>query len=341
MIYTNTEDYGSNLLHILDDAFRASDSVSIASGYTSLDILNRYKDAFIRIAQNGGQSRLLVGMAFYEGLSQSKLDMLNSLSNELQAIGEGNGVYVCFVRKYHGKLYKFHNGSTENIFIGSSNFSRSGLSQNIEATVPVTDRESTDSISSFLDFLFSPEMSVHIGKAEIVVPGSGKYRERVSLQTLSDLDRYDPASIDTSGLDYFDYDLTRVVENEKSNLNVYFGKGRWSRTTGLIRPRPWYEVELIADRELNRQPIYPRGSFKAYTNDGYILPMKTSSETSNFKNIRSEGNLKLFGMWLKNKLQESGALQPLTPVTMDTLDQYGRSVIRFYKISDGNYFMDF
>ncbi len=341
MIYTNTEQHGDKFLHILDDAFRNASSVSVASGYTSIDIINRYKDDFVRIAQAGGRSRLMVGMAFYEGLSQSKLDTLNTLSNELQAIDEQNGVFVCFVRKYHGKVYKFDVGTSEKIYMGSSNFSRSGLSENIEATLPVTDEDSSRSVSQFLDFLFSEEMAVHIGKADIVVPGSRKYKDRVSLQTLSDLDRYDPASVDTASLEYFEYDLTRVADNEKSNLNVYFGKGRWSRTTGLIKPRPWYEVELIANRELNSLPIYPRGSFKGYTNDGYIIPMKTSSETSNFKNIRSEGNLKLFGMWLKNKLQESGALVPLTPVTIDTLDQYGKTIIRFYKISDGNYFIEF
>lgn len=46
-------------------------------------------------------------------------------------------------------------------------------------------------------------------------------------------------------------------------------------------------------------------------------------------------------MWMKTKLQKSGALVPLTPITLDTLDQYGRSSIRLYKISEGKYYMDF
>jgi hypothetical protein len=339
MIYTNTDQYGDKLLHQLDEAFSNSNGVSVASGYTSLDILNRYRDGFVRIAQNGGQSRLLVGMAFYEGLSQSKLDMLNALSNELQLLGEGNGVFVCYVRKFHGKIYKFDNSSKSKIFIGSSNFSRSGLSENIEATIPVVDEASRNSISSFMDYMFNPDMSVVIEKADIIVPGSAKFKQRVSLSTLSDLQRYDPESINLTGLRYFDYSLARVASSEKSSLNVYFGKGRWSRSTGKVKPRDWYEVELIAKNELSRLDIYPKGNFTAYTNDGYVMPMRTSGDY--YKNIRSQGNLRLLGMWIKKKLQDSEALIPLTPVTQDTLDQYGRDSIRFYKLSDTKYYIDF
>ncbi len=339
MIYTNTDEYGSNLLPVLDDAFSSSTSVSVASGYTSLDILNRYKDEFVRIAQNGGQSRLLVGMAFYEGLSQRKLDMLNSLSNELQVLGEGNGVFVCYVRKYHGKIYKFEGSASPKIYIGSSNFSRSGLSENIEATVPVTDEHSRNSISNFMDYMFHPDMSVVIEKADIVVPGSASFRQRVSIETLSDLQRYDPASVSLTGLQYFDYSLARIATSEKSSLNVYFGKGRLATATGRIKPRDWYEVELIAKNELSRLDVYPKGNFTAYTNDGYVIPMRTSGDY--FKNIRSQGNLKLLGMWIKKKLQDSGSLIPLTPVTQDTLDQYGRDSIRFYHMTGDKYYLEF
>ncbi|MBI5220821.1 MAG: NgoFVII family restriction endonuclease [Candidatus Liptonbacteria bacterium] len=103
--------------------------------------------------------------------------------------------------------------------------------------------------------------------------------------------------------------------------------------TGKVTPRPWYEVELIAPREINILPVYPRGPFLAYTDDGYIIPMRTSGD--NFKNIRSSGNLQLLGQWLKGKLQKSGALVPLTPATAETLEKYGNDTIRFYKVREG------
>ncbi len=339
MIYTNTELHGSKFLDIIDEQCKNARDITIASGYTSLDILQRYQQAFIATAERGGVVRLLVGMAFYEGLSQRKLDLLNTLSRQLQQINPKNGVYVCYTRKYHGKIYFFNNDAQTSVYIGSSNFSRSGLSENIEATFRVSDSSEISRIANFLEYMFSPEVSTHITNADIVVPGSASFKKKISIETLNDLQRYDPQSIDAASLEFFDYSLARIAKSEKSSLNVYFGKGRWTRSTGKILPRDWYEVELIAKKELTSQDIYPKGNFTVYTDDGYVLPMRTSGD--NFKNIRSRGNLKLLGMWIKKKLQDAGALTVLTPVTQDTLDQYGTEHIRFYKISDTKYYAEF
>jgi len=77
------------------------------------------------------------------------------------------------------------------------------------------------------------------------------------------------------------------------NLNVYFGKGRLNSTTGITKPRPWYEIELIASNDLNSLPNYPKGDFLAYTDDGLIIPMRTQGDY--FKNIRSRNSLQIFG----------------------------------------------
>lgn len=338
-MYTNTEPHGGKFLEVVDREMKQATDVIIASGYTSFDILNRYKDDFYRIARNGGSSKLLLGMAFYEGLSSNKLNLLHSMAGDLQSINDRSGVYVTYSGKYHGKIYKFTKGEASNVYLGSSNFSRSGLSENIEATALIKDSDTIGKTTRFLDFLLSEDNAVSILKADITVPGTTKYYERLSLKTLDDLERYNPESIDTSLYQNFDYPLARIAEKEKSNLNVYFGKGRWSRASGEVRPRPWYEVELIANKEINQNPLYPKGDFFAYTDDGYIIPMKTSGDY--FKNIRSRGNLSILGQWIKGKLQKNGALIPLTPVTQDTLDTYGSDTIKFYKIDDNRYYMAF
>jgi hypothetical protein len=213
------------------------------------------------------------------------------------------------------------------------------LSENIECTAEITDLNVKQKISTFIDFLFDDENSISIDKADIVVPGTVEYANRLSLQTLDDLERYDLASVNPSLLQKFEYPLSRIADREKSNLNVYFGKGRWSRSTGKVNPRPWYEIELIAKKQVTSNPLYPKGDFTAYTDDGFVIPMRTSGDY--FKNIRSRGNLSLLGQWIKGKLQKSKALLPLTPVTQDTLDAYGRDKITFYKIGDGKYYMEF
>ena len=338
-MYTNIPDYGGKFLDLIDKSIKTSTDVLIASGYVSFDIINRYKDDLFRIASKGGRARLLIGMAFYEGLSINKLTLLNQLSTDLSAINMCNGVFVTFSGRFHGKIYKFSKDDQSEIYLGSSNFSRSGLSENIEATALIEESETKNKINQFLDFLFSEENAVRINKAEITVPGTANYKQRLSLETLDDLERYNPDDINKTVYPYFDFPLSRIVEKEKSNLNVYFGKGRWSRSTGRVQPRPWYEVELIANSLINRNPLYPQGDFLGFTDDGFIIQMRTSGDY--FKNIRSKGNLCILGQWIKGKLQRKDALIPLTPVTQDTLDIYGKDTIRFYKIGEKKYFMDF
>ncbi|PIP56780.1 hypothetical protein COX05_01260 [candidate division WWE3 bacterium CG22_combo_CG10-13_8_21_14_all_39_12] len=338
-MYTNTIQYGGNFLDIVDAEFESATSVAIASGYTSFDILHRYKDKLINISRNGGSSKLLLGMAFYEGLSHSKLDLLTDLSQQLESINNSSGVFVTYSGKFHGKVYQFCNNTTSKTFIGSSNFSRSGLKTNMECTTLLTDPITIASANSFLDFIFSQEDAVSIINAEITVPGTRMYQEKIRLDTLDDLQRYIPQTINTTLLESFEYSLQRIATKEKSNLNVYFGKGRLNRNSGVVSPRAWYEVELIAPRELSSLDLYPKGDFLAYTDDGYILPMKTSGDY--YKNIRSKDNLRILGQWIKGKLQKSGALIPLTPVTEDTLETYGTESIKFYHIDTNRYYLKF
>jgi hypothetical protein len=338
-MFTNTQNFGGNFKSILTQEFKTSKNIVVASGYASADILQEFKNDFIKIAKNGGSAKLLIGMAFYEGLSQTNLDILNSLCTDLNKLSKKSGVYVTYTRKYHGKVYYFNTGKKDNIFVGSSNFSSSGTSGNIECTVSINDTSTKTKVKNFLSYLLSKENSVSILKADIIVPGSKKYKEKVSLVTLDNLKHYDPTSIDISKLPKFLYSLDRVAEKEKSSLNVYFGKGRLNSKTGKVKPRPWYEIELIATVALSSNPLYPKGDFDAYTDDGYIIPMRTQGDY--YKNIRSKKSLQIFGMWLKGKLQKAGSLIPLTPVTKDTLINYGNDTLTFAKIAEGKYYMKF
>src|ERR1700756_5398944 len=112
MLWNNVEHLGGNFLTKIEDEFRASTAVTIASGYVSLDIIKKFYGEFERIAGNGGQARLLVGMAFYEGLSSNKLTLLSNLHARLEGSKAGNGVYVSYNGKYHGKLYTFNDNES-------------------------------------------------------------------------------------------------------------------------------------------------------------------------------------------------------------------------------------
>lgn len=338
-MFTNLSNHGGDFKSILLREFPRANNALVASGYASLDILNEFENQFIRIAKSGGISKLLLGMAFYEGLSSKKLDAALELNKKLKEFNQNCGVYVSHGRRYHGKVYMFENETEKNIYVGSSNFSFSGTRGNVECTIPILDTTQKNQLERFLENLYSKDLCLPIDKAEITIPGKKIVIQRTVENIWNSLNRYNPKSIDTSNLPSFEFSLERIVEKEKSNLNVYFGKGRLNRSNGKIIPRPWYEIELIANNELNTQPLYPKGDFFAYTDDGYIIPMRTQGDY--YKNIRSKESLQIFGIWLKGKLERSGALIKYRPVTLDTLEEYGNTKLTFYKMNENNYFLKF
>ena len=261
------------------------------------------------------------------------------MHNTLKPFGNNSGVFVTNGRRYHGKVYQFDKEQVSNIYVGSSNFSASGTKGNIECTVPILNESQKIDLVAFLNDLYSPSYSISIDQAEITVPGKKIIVLNKVQRIWTNLKTYDTTKTSVEGLPKFVFPLDRVAEKEKSNLNVYFGKGRWSRSTGKIKPRPWYEIELIASNDLNSQQFYPKGDFLAYTDDGLIIPMRTQGDY--YKNIRSKGSLQIFGIWLKGKLEQNGVLKKYEPVTLETLEEYGSDKLTFYKFEEGKYYMKF
>ncbi len=337
-MYTNVDEHGGAFSAVLDAEFATADNITIASGYTGLSTINRFQDRLIDITRNGGESKLLLGMALYQGLGQQHLDVLNQLNETLTRHNATSGVYIANGRPYHGKIYKFDSNGVSNVYVGSSNFSANGIQANIECTVPVLDA-SRDTVIDFLDDLYSPEYSARLDKVNINVKGKTKLITNKIKNVWNNLETHQKRYQNIITRQFFSIDLNRIVENPKSNLNVYFGKGRKNEKTGIIKPRSWYEVELISDEEERDSLLYPRGNFLAYTDDGLVIPMATNGDY--FKNIRSKNGLQILGIWIKGKLEKAGALDKYELVTQDTLKEYGSHEIRFYHLQGNEYYMTF
>ena len=90
MIFTNARGFGKGFESEIDQCFKTANSVRIASGYASRETVDNYRDDFIRIGKKGGKSQLLLGMAYFEGLSESMISTLSSLDNKLRKTKEEN-----------------------------------------------------------------------------------------------------------------------------------------------------------------------------------------------------------------------------------------------------------
>ncbi|AOY74723.1 restriction endonuclease PLD domain-containing protein [Clostridium formicaceticum] len=142
----------------------------------------------------------------------------------------------------------------------------------------------------------------------------------------------------------FEIPIKGAEVSPQSNLNVFFGRGRVGKN-GLVKPRHWYEVELIVSKNITSSPHYPKSQtdsavFDVITDDGWKFKCKVSGDYS--KNFRSENDLKILGKWLKGRLENAGALAVGEPVTQETLRRYGRDTFTLTKTEIPNlWYLDF
>jgi hypothetical protein len=240
----------------------------------------------------------------------------------------------------HAKAYLFNQTNSTKLVVGSSNFSFSGLNQrgNVEMNIVTDNPSDVSAFESFYEDLHHSHLAVPIGLIEgFPIKGAAAQRRRDQVGAIL-VNR--PTNF--KHFPYLDIDLGRNISNqEKSNLNTFFGKGRWSRSSGVVRPRDWYEVELIVPQEITSNPLYPKGQFRVVTSDGKSFDASTQGDYH--KNFRSAHDLKILGMWLKGLLEDAGALSqdPYEMVTAETFAKYGNSVLRIYRDTSSSAILHF
>ncbi|HED4470120.1 TPA: NgoFVII family restriction endonuclease [Pasteurella multocida] len=301
------------------ELFKSSDEVLMATGYVSSDaVLELHK--ILELNPHIKKIDLLVGMHYLEGFSRLQYDSLCKLNQFLRKEQRG-GVYISPFVKFHGKMYAFQNQERIDGLIGSANLTcfwdktertyetmlhmEGSDARKLQADIQSTIKKlgepihKADKPDSFIEHNNHLENCLGVSKVE-----SSKVVEWFAQPSI------------------YRFAIPAKTE-EKSNLNVFFGKGRKDKR-GFIKPRPWYEVELIVPKKITSQDGYPLSkSFTVITDDGWCFLCKTSGDYS--KNFRSEKDLKTLGKWIKGRLERAGCLQVNEKITTETLQRYGNS----------------
>jgi len=342
VLRTNTEPWGELGQHLFDKLINPqTTSLAAVSGYVGKETVDR----LIQLVSKRPELsiKLVVGMAAKEGLSERSYESLGKLHQLLSENSATNkdkdsGVYWYFSgqngersRGLHAKAYRITGDQVDDLFIGSSNFSFSGLSHagNVELNVLDTSSHAKREFDDFFarnlgsGFNFVPYDKVE----DFPIRGKTKQqsRKKTGLQKVAKPSNF-------KNYPFVDIDLAlNIEEKTRSSLNVCFGRGRWSRTTGKVKPREWYEVEVICPKIVTQDPAYPKGDFQVVTSDGYSFLARTQGDYS--KNLRSKDSLLTLGLWIKSCLEEAGALtnSPQELVTLDTFENYGNSILRLYR----------
>lgn len=316
-------------------------SMDIAVGYVSSDSLAELQKT-IELNNNIQNLNLIIGMHYYDRFTKTQYNAAIRLNHYLQDNNLGE-VRLVTAFRYHGKLYSYSNddGPFAGI-IGSNNLGSivEGGTRIYESAVLIDDAPSAKKMNDFIVQLNNTSTK-NISELEIT-----EFNDANPLLADHDLVKrvtfYDIAinGTDTS----FEIPIKPYEVSPQSNLNVFFGKGRESQN-GLVKPRHWYEVELIVPKSVTSKPGYPRSQtsdavFDVITDDGWSFKCKVSG--TNSKNFRSEGDLKILGRWLKGRLENAGVLRVGEPVTAATLEQYGRNTFTLTKTTEPNlWYLDF
>ena len=317
-----------------------SNRVDIAVGYITAESLIELKNIFEK--NTGKHLRLIIGMHFLERFTKAEYELAKELHVFLGLKNRG-AVKLVTPFRYHGKMYVFQNdGDPVAAIIGSNNLSSIIDSNNriYEASAIIYESGVIKRMLSFID-------SLDEGASE-----------DLDALNINDFKKNNPllanhehvAKVSSAEVNRIKNNLTEnqftipLKDTPKSNLNVYFGEGRRSRN-GLIKPRHWYEVELIVPKDITSQTGYPQAStdscfFTVITDDRWSFDCKVSG--TNSKNFRSASDLKILGKWLKGRLEQNEALKIGEKVTRETFEKYGRADITLTETRDrGKWFLDF
>ncbi len=318
--------------------------LDIAVGYVSSDSLVELQKT-IELNTNIRTVNLIVGMHYFDRFTKVQYDAAMHLNDFLSSNRLG-GVRLVNAFRYHGKLYSYSNESGPFAgIIGSNNLSGivDGGVRVYESSVLLQDAHYAKQMNDFISRLMQTstkniaELEIDTFNDENALLDGHEFVEKVSPQNLANV-------ICTKTATSFEIPIKPYEVSPQSNLNVFFGKGRESKN-GLVKPRHWYEVELIVPKNVTSQPGYPQGQtdkavFTVVTDDGWSFKCKVSGDYS--KNFRSEGDLKILGKWLKGRLENAGVLTVGNPVTADTLRQYGRNSFTLTQTEiPGTWFLDF
>jgi hypothetical protein len=339
---TNTQPWGELGQYLFSElASPRASALSAVSGYVGIEAVEQ----LISLVKKRPELsvKLVVGMAAKEGISERTYASLGRLHQTLVDNKElskdiRSGVYWYFSgaegersRGLHAKAYRITGSQIDELFVGSSNFSFSGLNLNGNVELNVLDTSALAK-KQFDDF-FGSNLNSGINFVPYDKVDNFPIRGKVKQQARSKTGLQKVAKpINFKNYPFVDIDLSlNIEEKTRSSLNVCFGRGRWSRSTGKVKPREWYEVEIICPKEVTQDPSYPHGDFKVLTSDGYSFYARTQGDYK--KNLRSKDSLLTLGLWIKSCLEDAGALSnsPQELVTRETFEAYGNSNLRMYR----------
>lgn len=315
----------------IENLFESSDEVKIAVGYVSTKGLQRL-DELVKI-NNIKNIQLVIGMYHVIGIPESIYNIATSLHEKWKKSGVGK---IFFVNNmdYHGKEYLFlQDGKPIGAVIGSANLSvlapEGAALRQYEFADFTTDKNSCEELESHINSII-----LHCSSEADRLNDFSVVHERIDLLrqmdgiieiTNDEQERY------TEMKDKVHFDIPikapcyekRFSDQSRdfahSNINVCYGKGRKSKN-GKVERRNWYEVQITVSKSITSSDEYPKGDpFYLITDDNYkFIAHSTAQNNKQLTAYGNNGNDRVFGHWIKGRLETAGYIEAFDNVDDDT-----------------------
>lgn len=342
LLYSNLKpcEYdNSSFSEAFEKSVVSSDSIKIATGYVTEDSLLELKALLLLYLEEHQIKKcsLVIGMHGREGFTRPQYDAAIELATFLRDNGLGS-VRVVTPFKFHGKTYIFAKEGTPqpvSAMMGSSNLGNLLENRQWEVDALFTEGPVLSELETLHnDLVEKASKDILEWTPTTFVATPDLLKDRLDVERAEG--EYEKKEATVGRV----FDLP-IKSEPKSNLNAYFGKGR-KQGNGVIRPRHWYEGEIIVPIEIRQAPGYPEPDtvFKVITDDGWTFNCKTQGDYG--KNFRSEGDLKTLGRWIKGRLERANCLKVGQPITDEVLTKYGRKAVSLKETDEeGVWLLDF
>jgi hypothetical protein len=315
---------------LIQPAQNGANRLYAVSGYAMAAMASRHLEEVL-IKNHQIQIELIIGMTPAEGLSRSNHKGFQEL---MQTVYTGNFScrYLTKMPPVHSKTYAwFEEDKPVCGFVGSANYTQTAFGKTQREVVTESDPQQG---FEYFQKLIPQTLDCNDKKAENLVQiyHTRSYarvkRERGIIQSSENETANVMVEPGLAGLPSVTLTFLDKTGNlpQSSGLNWGQCPSREPNQAYIKLPASVYNTDFFPEKT-----IY----FTVLTDDGQVLICVRAQD--NGKAIHTPHDNSLIGKYFRNRLGiPNGAL-----VTLDDLRRYGRTDVRFYKIDDENYFMDF
>jgi hypothetical protein len=313
---------------LLEPVHNGADSLKIISGYATHTMASWHITELLSRTQPAIDITLIVGMCPFDGISKNVHEGFKALIARNNTSGQSNlgCQYVIEGAPVHSNIYIWErNGSPFSAYVGSATYTQSAFSHLRRELLHECD---PDDALSYYDTIEPSTMFCNHAEIEDYVKVT--QRHSVLMAEESPL-----PSLRGSGVQHITLSLLARGGNTgtRSGLN-------WGQRDGR-EPNQAY-IPLPSD--VARSGFFPLAGnssgkdnphFSVLTDDGKQLILRV--EQQNNKAITTPMNNSLLGEYFRNRVGMGNGEY----VTLQHLNNYGRTDVTFYKLDDEQFFMDF